>query len=156
MSEFTTALERELQRLESELRDDPRYRRINQIRALLTEYQDAAASNSIPVSIPLQGRAQVHVVATAHPRRVKRVKLSKAASVRLAVEQLLQHRGTTHRTEILKHLIDQKVMGNEKNPMAALAAYLSEFKNYFASDGRGNFSLRKSAGSGVASAPVSH
>lgn len=43
---------------------------------------------------------------------------------------------------MLKHLIDQKIMGREKNAMANLAAYLSAWKNEFVSDGKGNFSLR--------------
>jgi hypothetical protein len=35
------------------------------------------------------------------------------------------------------------LVGQEKNPMVSLAAYLSDWKDTFASDGKGNFSLKK-------------
>jgi hypothetical protein len=144
-NEFTIALERELHRLESELRDDPRFRRINQIRALLADYQNGTGN------APVFPSPTVHysIPTPASSRRVKRIRLSKATSVRMAVQQFLQEHGTTHRSVLLKSLIDQKILGREKNPMAALAAYLSDFKNYFEPDGRGNFSLKKSPSEGV-------
>jgi hypothetical protein len=33
-------------------------------------------------------------------------------------------------------------MGHEKNPLAALAAYLSGWKEFFDFDGKGNWSLK--------------
>jgi hypothetical protein len=36
-------------------------------------------------------------------------------------------------------------MGDEKNPMANFAAYLSNWKDIFEPDGKGNWSLRESA-----------
>jgi hypothetical protein len=141
MSDFTTALERELERLETELKNDPRHRRADQIRALLAEYK-----NGTPLTLTV----------SSVPVRRERVRLSKAASVRIAVQEFLRDNGPSHRTLILKHLVETKVMGHEKKPLAALAAYLSEFRELFEPDGRGNFSLKKPAESGAAAPQVSH
>lgn len=148
MSDFTTALERELQRLEFELRRDPKFRRADQIRTLLAEYRNGTGEIAAPT---------VHYEVPKSPVRLKRARLSKAASVRLAVQQLLQEKGPTHRSAILKYMIDQKLMGHETNPLAQLAAYLSHWKDLFEADGRGNFSLKKSTEKdGGKHAPVSH
>ncbi len=47
-----------------------------------------------------------------------------------------------HRADILKNLQTLGIMGGETNPMAQLAAFLSNYRHLFASDGRGNFSLK--------------
>jgi hypothetical protein len=143
--DFTTALEREIQRLQAELLQDPRYRLMSQIQTLLADYRNGAKppageveAESAPPSPPAPSPSSA-------PRyRRRRVHLSKAASVRSAVKGFLLEKGTTHRSVILKHLIEQKLMGHEKNPMASLAAYLSDWKNVFEPDGRGNFTLKKS------------
>jgi len=46
-----------------------------------------------------------------------------------------------HRTEILKHMIERGIMGDEKEPISRLAIYLSGSKDQFVSDGSGNYSL---------------
>jgi len=158
MSDFTAALERELGRLEGELEQDPRTRRIKQIRQLLADYRTTngpVALSAASIS-PTGAPSRPHVAASpSSSRRRHRVRLSKAASVRMAVRQLLTKEGTVHRREILKNLVEQQLMGHEKNPMVSLAAYLSDWKDDFASDGHGNFKLKKSAESADA-ASVSH
>jgi hypothetical protein len=59
------------------------------------------------------------------------------------ITALLSLRGTVHRLHILQHLIEKELMGHEKQPLAHLAAFLSGNKDKFASDGKGNFSLRR-------------
>ncbi len=68
---------------------------------------------------------------------------SKASLLKAEVTHLLDVRGTEHRQKILDHLVSKGLMGHEKNPLANLAAYLSDNKDVFATDGRGNFSLRR-------------
>lgn len=62
--------------------------------------------------------------------------------VKQAAIDLIQPKGSAHRNEILQVLIDRGIMGHEKSPIGSLAAYLSEFKDTFEADGRGNYSLR--------------
>lgn len=68
---------------------------------------------------------------------------SKAAMLKAEVTDLLNARGTEHRQKILDHLVAKGLMGHEKTPLASLAAYLSDNKDVFMADGRGNFSLRR-------------
>ena len=58
------------------------------------------------------------------------------------ITALLQQRGTIHRKEILSHLTAAGLMGHEKDPMASLAAYLSDWRDSFDPDGGGNWSLK--------------
>ena len=59
------------------------------------------------------------------------------------VDALLSENGTLHRSDILNVLLAKGVMGTEKDPMAHLAAFLSDSRDKFQSDGKGNFSLRQ-------------
>jgi hypothetical protein len=151
-NEFTTALERELQRLRAELQQDPRYKRMTQIEQLLAEYRGEPAPAEAVIAPPsaVQEPRVVHLTAAGITvgssrlhGRARLIKVSKAARVRLELEELLQARGSAHRKVMLNHLIDKNLMGREKNPMASLAAYLSAWKKDFVSDGKGNFSLKK-------------
>ena len=67
---------------------------------------------------------------------------SKKEALRTEVTELLRREGRLHRAKILEHLVREKIMGHEKDPLAALAAYLSDNRDLFEPDGRGNFSLR--------------
>ena len=80
---------------------------------------------------------------------------SKAAQIKMEVTHLLEARGTEHRQKILEHLISKGLMGQEKNPLANLAAYLSDNKALFVADGRGNFSLRRESHREPPPAPIS-
>ena len=68
---------------------------------------------------------------------------SKVKNVINAVRLHLFCHGKTHRSELLRMLIENKIMGSEKNPLGNLAAYLSDHKELFEPDGKGNFSLRQ-------------
>jgi hypothetical protein len=154
MSDFVNALQRELQRLQIELQSDPRVRRISQIKALLAEYGDAAKKPAVTMTAEATLTADATVVrhhgtAAGGPRGRPRLKHSKASTVRSALQELLQANGAVHRSAMLKYLVNKNLMGNEKNPMASLAAYLSDWKKDFVSDGKGNFSLRKSTERGA-------
>lgn len=70
----------------------------------------------------------------------------KKARVKAKVSELLGEHKLLHRNDILSVLIAENIMGSEKNPLASLAAYLSEFKELFLPDGRGNFRLRPHGG----------
>lgn len=72
--------------------------------------------------------------------------VSKKERVKRKVSELLGERGLLHRNDILSVLIAENIMGSEKSPLASLAAYLSEFKELFLPDGRGNFRLRPHGG----------
>jgi hypothetical protein len=82
------------------------------------------------------------------PRRI-----SKKTRMEHEVAALLALRGSVHRNHILEHLSKSGIMGTEKNPLAHLAAFLSDHKAQFVSDGRGVFSLRPSAPQQTASVP---
>jgi hypothetical protein len=58
------------------------------------------------------------------------------------IEQLLSE-GPMHRKKILAILQSKGLMGHEKNPMASLAAYLSDFSDNFVNDGSGTWSIRE-------------
>src|SRR5580704_18022947 len=113
MIDFTTALERELHRLEGELEQDPRTRRIKQIRQLLADYQAGTANGARPAAPPAGTPSRPR--AAALTRRHRRVRVSKSASVRRAVHRLLTAHGTVHRRDILQNLIEQQLMGHEKS-----------------------------------------
>ena len=72
------------------------------------------------------------------------------------VSNLLQLHGSLHRRRILDHLIEAGVLGHEKDPLASLAAYLSENKHMFLSDGQGNFFLRPGLEAGKAAVTPAH
>ena len=61
----------------------------------------------------------------------------------MEIKKMLSHKGSVHRKELLDYLLATKIMGNETDPMHALASFLSKHKEDFQSDGSGNFSLRK-------------
>jgi hypothetical protein len=68
---------------------------------------------------------------------------TKAARMRNHIHSLLLISGSMHRAAILDELKKEGLMGNEKSPMASLAAFLSDNRVYFEPDGRGNFMLRR-------------
>jgi hypothetical protein len=124
MSNFVHALRAELQELEAQLANDPRYRRAQKIRDLLIDYE----------SQPPQHRELKEELIVLSEG-------SKESKIKRAITALLRENRTLHRTVILQFLIDRHLMGTEKDPLRALAAYLSNWKDTFVSDGAGNFSL---------------
>lgn len=132
MTSVTATLKAELDRLEAEVRADPRHQKIEHLRALLRMYE-------VELSQPIQRLANPDRVVSAVSFREG----SKRAKMKDAITDFLKERGAAHRSEILKHLTAQGIMGHEKDPMQSLAGYLSEAKAIFAFDGNGNWSLAK-------------
>jgi hypothetical protein len=100
---------------------------------------DVAANVEVQVEAPravLSGQGQVYARPNLLPKKVRMIQ---------TIEGLLSLRGSVHRKEILTHLQNAGLMGHERNPMAHLAAFLSGERDKFASDGRGNFTLKTSS-----------
>ena len=135
------ALKAELAALESDLRADPRFRKMERVRELLRDYEPHAPQGSLfEGSAPPAPKERLRVLPLPSGRQ-----LTKLERVKIGIRGLLKTKGTAHRKEILAHLIADGVMGHEKNPMASLAAYLSGFKDELEFDGDGNYSLREDA-----------
>ncbi|MCX7318902.1 MAG: hypothetical protein NT113_05180 [Hyphomicrobiales bacterium] len=153
MSTLVPALKTELAQLESELRQDPRWRKIERIRALLQDYEDAQPSSGIVDMFadvaPATPVKHPHFSTFNNGVRDSFVKhtqrhLPKVEKVKIEIRTLLKEKGVAHRKDILERLKERGVMGYEKDPMASLAAYLSGFKDDFVFDGNGNYSLKPS------------
>jgi hypothetical protein len=69
------------------------------------------------------------------------------------ISALLSQRGSVHRNDLLAYLQGADLMGHETKPMAHLAAFLSNNRDIFMSDGRGNFSLRPNGTQSAGRAP---
>jgi hypothetical protein len=139
MSEIIDALQRELSRLETELQQDPRHRRIQRIKELLADYHgEVQPTGKVhQASVAIRPRAQL---------RVRGRKISKAQQARQTTQHFLRARGgKAHRSELLRNLINQKIMGSEKNPMLSLASYLSNWRDILDHDGKGNWFLKEMA-----------
>ena len=67
---------------------------------------------------------------------------TKKARLLREITAILSLRGTVHRKQILDHLIDKKIMGQETKPLDSLGIFLSTHKDRFMSVGGGNFRLR--------------
>lgn len=132
MSDVVDMLNQELASLEAELRDDPRYRKIERIRALLSEYSSGTDENANIRRNPVHW-ANIRKPRTEQPN-------SKGVRVRETIRSILLEKGAVHRTDLLNALLAKGIMGNEKAPMASLAAYLSDFKE-FTSVGGGQWAL---------------
>jgi hypothetical protein len=129
-------LKDELARLEAELQSDPRHVKIRRINDLLAAYsKDERPADLPPAKPPIQRKVPTK---TRH-----RKKPSKRALIKKTVHALIATTGSAHRKDILAALIAKGIMGKEANPMAALAAYLSRWNDEFATDGHGNFSVKK-------------
>lgn len=146
-SALVPALQTELADLEKDIRQnpDPRLRKAERIRELLREYGALPASrpNMSPLERAVIGDAEnmnrLMATTIASGRQ-----MSKQERIRREIHGLLEKQQIAHRKDILAHLIAKGVMGHEKDPMAALAAYLSGFKDDFVFDGNGNYSLKPS------------
>lgn len=135
MSELIRLLLLEQSQLEAEIRNDPRLLKLAKVKEMLALYGYKAA----PV---VSVESDEHSAAEVSKVEPDTEKGSKAAKVRAEVRALLSAQGNAHRAFILERLKSTGLMGMEKDPMASLAAYLSSWKDEFAPDGRGNFTLR--------------
>lgn len=139
MADVTQALKRELARLESELKADPRYRKIAAIKDLLAQYEVPSAAGSTATAEHALAGSTISVISNG----IKRTRSdSKATVIRGEVHSQLEQRGVMHREQILMHLTAKGLMGHEKKPLAQLAAYLSDWKE-FESVGGGKWRIRE-------------
>jgi hypothetical protein len=139
MSNIVDALKRELSALETELENDPRHRKIARIRSLLAEYGPSMqATTDMPV-------ARMTRTPPANSKKVR---------IREAITSFLAAHPGSHRREILSDLMQKGLLGEEKDPMASLAAYLSDFRSGLQNLGQGHWSLRESAPDAEAPEPT--
>jgi hypothetical protein len=108
------------------------------LKALLAVYEGeeqtetTAEQAQLPIPPP-------HALHTDQPRQAS----TKKARMEQEIIALLSLRGSLHRSAILEHLNAKGIMGGEKDQLAHLAAFLSDNRAKFASDGRGTYSLRR-------------
>jgi hypothetical protein len=121
--------------------------KVDRIKGLLAIYEAEQVSLTVTVPAPPSAenaltplvdapRVGVRLAPNARP-------VSKKAQMEREVRELLAMRGRAHRLMILNHLTDRGIMGTEKNPLGHLAAFLSDNRDKFESDGAGNFKLRQ-------------
>jgi hypothetical protein len=132
------ALQNELRELETQLRADPRYRRITKIRDLLNEYDPKSVQLGLQFTAD-PGATTGYIVDLSDPKPLTG---SKGERVKATVTAMLKAAGSVHRKTLLSALEAKGLMGKEKDPMRALAIYLSSWRDEFASDGAGNYSLK--------------
>jgi hypothetical protein len=121
--------------------------RIEKMRELSALYEPEEFGPFIQPSLAVvvaAGAERRHTDFGAHQQGTSRP-ASKKAQIDAAIGEMLAMRGIVHRSEILAEMTRRKLMGHEKDPMAALAAFLSNSRDKYAPDGRGNFSLRSPA-----------
>jgi hypothetical protein len=142
MGDFTAVLKAEITDLETDIRErpDPRVRKLQRLRETLAEYEPPPQSNSRPSVPQTNGNG---TVLEPLPAASGLVAMSKSSRMILEITKLLRQRETVHRKELLDHLIAHGIMGKEKDPMQALAIFLSSHRDQFGFDGAGNYSLRR-------------
>jgi hypothetical protein len=148
MNTIVQTLRRELLDLEADLRADPRHQKISHIKELLALYgeavtTDASAQSSDNLTPPPRRGNGTHLAGSR--------KSTKTIRMEQGVVELLAKSGESHRQVILDYLNSHGIMGGEKNPMGHLAAFLSDHRHVFASDGRGNFRLVETSNGGAQS-----
>lgn len=132
MSELINTLRKELSSLEAELRADPKYVKVERIKALLAAYGDVAVE-------VVPGQLRQDTISAHRPLAPPFAAIrenSKATRARKVMRDHLQQHGTVHRDELLKVLKAQGVIGHEKEPMKQLGTYLSRYRE-FKSEGGG-------------------
>jgi hypothetical protein len=126
---------------------DPRLVKLERITALLSTYGISA-----PATDNIAGRSvgpeKVPEFVTPHAPKEGKVP-TKRDRVRDEAAGLMRRLGRVHRNAVLDRLIELKIMGHEKDPLASLAAYLSESRDIFATDGKGAWYLRALPGNGA-------
>jgi hypothetical protein len=140
MSDIVEALRREMSALETDLENDPRYRKIARIRSLLAEY--TAASSHAPVNVMMSRPARA-----AQPN-------SKKSRVHDGIINFLAANPGAHRRDILSAIVHEGLLVDVKDPMASLAAYLSDFRSELQNLGQGRWSLKESAPNAEAPEPM--
>src|SRR5258706_1084961 len=120
MSDFTTVLKAEITDLETDIRanPDPRVRKLAKLRETLAEYEPVHVAAPAPTSPPSTHRQNGGLPPLT---MIAGSAATKAARMRLAITKMLQQRPQVHRKELLDHLLESKIMGNETDPLHAFA-----------------------------------
>jgi hypothetical protein len=139
MADVVEILREELAGLERELAADPRYLKAQRIRELLALYE--------PASVVVLSPAPISKSVVRVPPPAKQP--SKARLMEQAIRDYLEPRGIAHRKGILEALTNAGFMEGMKNPMANLAAFMSDRKEIFTGHGGGMWSLASSVTSGT-------
>ena len=134
MNDIVEILERELSQLETELRRNPTFVKIERIRQLIDVYRGTAPA---PAPVPPRAAQSAHKPVTSAPKPV-----SKRMQISEAITEALKANGPMHRKDLLRMMINRGLMGTEKNPMQSMAIYLSDAKNRFRSLGNGRWDLQ--------------
>jgi hypothetical protein len=116
MSTVASLLRAELMTLQSELENDPRFRRMRVIEDFLAKYE-----------------GNVRLPATKSP--------TKAAKIRVEIKNLMETIGPVTRGEILEHLRSKELIRNEIRPLKTVGTYLNKNRDIFVTDGRGSWYL---------------
>jgi hypothetical protein len=129
-SPLINTLQQELSRLNAELEADPRFRKIQTIRALLAQYAEAG------ITSPQQVRAYAAPSPSTHKQTSPSRPDTKRERVHDVIHRILSSPpGKTHRRELLGILQGAGLLVEDKNPMATLAIYLSDFKDFRSAGG---------------------
>jgi hypothetical protein len=133
-------LEAVVAKAQNELR--PAIVRVEKIKALLADYEtdEPTANANAPIADAPAAETQLQQPPERSAKQSRPG--SKKAMLFQEVSAFLLANPGVHRTGILGHLVAKGLMGSEKVPLAHLAAFLSENKDAFVSDGNGHFSLR--------------
>jgi HAMP domain-containing protein len=134
-TDFIAALKAEIAQLEAEIRNDPRHRKLQRLRETLAEYEPRGTMHQ-DQPIPVNGSPADVAGAIAR---------TKESRIKAVLIQRLKEHGPQHRKVLLEHLQRVGLMGNEKDPMAYFAAYLSNWRDIFEPDGKGVWRLREPA-----------
>lgn len=157
MEKLVPALKAELDKLNLELEENPLFKKIRQIEALLTLYEKTEPAPSVaptaaikPDLTPTENQylAEVEPAITQAPLPLAPGSVrtnSKVAKVRRAVFDYLTARGPSKRSDILNHLKQKGLMGTEKEPIRVLASYLTTSKDLFENRGAGVWKIAEGA-----------
>src|SRR5262249_30967766 len=117
MTNFVAALKTEIAELEAELQADPRRRELERLRDTLAAYEPLNR-NAAPELAQTDPNSAVSEPTPAAPGLAA---MSKSARMISEISAILRKRGAIHRKELLRRLVGRGIMGNEKDPMQALA-----------------------------------
>lgn len=148
MDTLTEPLRQELRSLEAQGADLDA--KVSKLQVELHAVKDKAEKvKAVLEAYGVRDNVEPDTVGATEPRRElfgthsRTPRQSKTAALRAEITRILLERGSEHRQKLLDRLMEKGLMGREKVPLASLAAYLSENRELFESDGRGNFSIRK-------------
>lgn len=127
MADFTAALKAEIQEIENELKNDPRYKKLESLRSVLLLYQSSGVATEKAGAPPV--------------RTITRVPSEgRAKAIELARLYLRNRVGPTPTRDIYDHVVDNGAEIGGKDPVNNLSAMLSN-SDEFQSNGRAGWTL---------------